>query len=312
MNNLQENRLSMYLTMKELFLNHEGNIENLPNFAANREELMQMIEAILIMTGVQITSKTGITDNKNQLREKLITMIGDYARKLAAYAKLNNNLELFHEINFSESKVRNAPDTVVMDYALLVQNKAADHMADLTVYQITEESQTALSEAMGNYFNYIGKPGVSRNEMTQNNTQLRQYFKQADAALDRMDAAVEVIRLSDESFYNTYRSSRKIIYNGRGSLTVQGFVTEATSGEPIKGATLVFTPVEEGAVMRMADASDGIITKKSAERGGFKIKHMAEGIYKVTIKKVGYEEQSIEVAVDGSELTNLTVQLQHR
>ena len=312
MNNLQENRLSMYLTMKELFMNHEGNIENLPDFTANREELMQMIEAILMLTGIEITPKTGITDSKNQLRSKLITMIGDYARKLTAYAKLNNNLELLNEVNFPESKVRNAPDTVVMDYALLVQNKAGNHLADLTVYHITEQSQTALGEAMDNYFNYIGKPGVSGSEMVQNTMQLKQYFTQADAALERMDAAVEIIRLSDEGFYNTYRNSRKILNNGRGSLTLKGIVTEQASGEPIKGATLVFTPVAENATMRSTESGGSPVTKKSANKGGFHIKNMAGGIYQVTIKKIGYEVQTVEVAVDGSELTTLNIQLQHR
>jgi len=128
-----------------------------------------------------------------------------------------------------------------------------------------------------------------------------------------MDSAVEVVRLPEPVFYHAYRNARKIIDNGTGSLAVKGFVTEQTSGEPVKGATLLFSPLGVDGAMRAAGAmvSNGIL-KRTAQKGGYNIKSLPEGMYQVVVKKVGYEDQVVQVAVAAGERTTLDVVLQRK
>lgn len=313
MKNMQENKLSMYLTVREFLTNHSDITANLPEYSNNFNNFVEATGFIQVLSGVQKTGRKGITDRKNQLRTELRVLVADYARKLIAYAKLTGNLELQQEVHFSESTIRMAADTAVLDYAQIVMQKAGDNLASLTAYGINEATQNTLGSLMESYQNAIGKPGASRAESTQITQQLSDYFKKADEFLYHMDSAVEVVRLPEPVFYHAYRNARKIIDNGTGSLAVKGFVTEQTSGEPVKGATLLFSPLGVDGAMRAAGAmvSNGIL-KRTAQKGGYNIKSLPEGMYQVVVKKVGYEDQVVQVAVAAGERTTLDVVLQRK
>jgi hypothetical protein len=53
-----------------------------------------------------------------------------------------------------------------------------------------------------------------------------------------------------------------------------------------------------------------VIRKKSFDQGGFRIKTMPEGKYKITAKAVGYSDAEVEVFISDSKLYNLNIELQ--
>jgi len=246
---------------------------------------------------------------KNQYKESLIVTIADYARKLGVYAKFTNNATLAQEVKFSESKLRQVADTAVKDYAQIVYDRAQANVAALTTYGITAATQTALLSLITNYNASIGKPSASRTESGKITKQLENLFKTADTALANMDAAVEIVRLTQVDFYNSYRNARKIVETGTGSLAVKGLVTDASTGAPLKGVSLSFSLDGNGTMAKTAKSATESIVKKTAEKGGFNIKTLPTGIYTVTIKKVGYADQVVTVAVADGKLTELNIQL---
>lgn len=133
-------------------------------------------------------------------------------------------------------------------------------------------------------------------------------FKTAETALANMDAAVEIVRVSQPAFYTGYKNARKVVETGIGSLAVKGLVTDAATGELIKGASLSFVLDGNGTKVKSANTAEAIV-KKTAEKGGFNIKSLPAGMYTVTIKKVGYAEQVATVAVADDELAEVDIQL---
>lgn len=309
MTNQQESRLSMYLTFRDFQASYTAITNPLPNYTTNSTTFVNTIPQIQAIAEQQKISKKGVTDNKNNLKETLIVMTADYARKLGVYAKFTNNATLAQEVKFSESKLRQIADTAVKDYAQIVYDRAQTNVAALATYGITAATQTTLLNAINAYNASIGKPGVSRNESGQNTKQLEALFKTADAALANMDAAVEIVRLTQVAFYNSYKNARKVIETGIGSLAVKGLVTDAVSGEPLKGVTLSFSLEGNNGLAKAAKAATESVVKKTAEKGGFNIKTLPSGMYSVTIKKVGYVDQVVTVAVADGDLTELNVQL---
>lgn len=311
MTNLQESRLSMYLVFRDFQAGYTTITNALPNYSTNSTTFVNTIPQIQAISEQQKISKKGVTDNKNQLRENLIVMTADYSRKLSTYAKFSNNLTLAQEVKFSEGKLRQVADTALKDYAQIVYDRAQSIVASLSTYGITTATQTSLSTAITAYNAVIGKPGLSRLETTQITRQLESLFKTADAALANMDASVEIVRLSQPAFYNAYKKARKIVETGIGSLAVKGLVTDSISGEPVKGATLIFS-IDGNANKSLAKAAienTESIIKKTAEKGGFNIKSIPSGIYTVTIKKVGYADRVETVAIADGELTEFNIQL---
>lgn len=309
MTNQQESRLSMYLTFRDFQASYTAITNPLPNYTTNSTTFVNTIPQIQAIAEQQKISKKGVTDNKNNLKETLIVMTADYARKLGVYAKFTNNATLAQEVKFSESKLRQIADTAVKDYAQIVYDRAQTNVAALATYGITAATQTTLLNDINAYNASIGKPGVSRNESGQNTKQLEALFKTADAALANMDAAVEIVRLTQVAFYNSYKNARKVIETGIGSLAVKGLVTDAVSGEPLKGVTLSFSLEGNNGLAKAAKAATESVVKKTAEKGGFNIKTLPSGMYSVTIKKVGYVDQVVTVAVADGDLTELNVQL---
>ena len=309
MTNQQESRLSMYLSFRDYQAAYTAITNPLPNYSANSATFESIIPQIQEVAEQQKVSTKGVTDTKNNLKENLIVTTADYSRKLGVYAKFTNNAKLAQEVKFTESKLRQVADTAVRDYAQIVYNRAQPIVGSLATYGITAETQETLLAAITAYNDSIGKPSASRTESSKITKRLEALFKTADTALANMDAAVEIIRISQPDFYAGYKNARKIVETGTGSLAVKGLVTDALTGEPVKGATLLFALDGGNGAAKTAKGAMEEMVKKTAEKGGFNIKSLPTGMYRVTIKKVGYADQVATVAVADGELTEVNIQL---
>ena len=309
MTSQQEDRLSMYLTFKDYQAPHTSITDGLPNYSENSTIFLNTIPQIQSIWEQQKLSKKGVTDSKNQLKETLIVLTADYARKLGAYAKFTNNAKLAQQVKFSEGKLRQVADTAVKNYGQIVYDLAQPLVGSLAQYGITDETQATLADAITAYNDSIGKPGAERSEGTQLTKQLATLFKTADTALENMDAAVEIIRLTQVDFYNGYKSARKVIEPGAGSLSVKGLVTDAQTGLPLKGVTVSFA-LDGGIAKAASTTSEPELVKKTAEKGGFNIKGLESGMYQVTLKKAGYANQVTTISVSDGEMTELKISLE--
>ena len=312
MTNQDESRLSMYISFKDWQANYTAITSPLPNYTANSTSFLNTIPQIQSVATLQKASKTGLADNKNSLKDALIVLTADNSGKLGAYAKFTNNPVLAQEIKFTAGKLKKEADTAVRDYAQIVYDRAQPIVASLTAYGITAATQTALLNAITTYNASIGKPAAGKAESTQLTKQLDVLFVTAETALANMDAAVEIVKLSQPNFYNGYKNARKVIVTGTGTLSLKGLITDAETGAPVKGATVTFAL--DGGVQMMAKAGKAssatpIITKKTADKGGVNIKSLPAGTYQVTIKKAGYADQIVTVSVNDGEMTVLNVSI---
>jgi hypothetical protein len=304
MNYLQESRLSMYLAFRDFQAAYTAITNPLPNYTTNSTAFINTITQIQAIAEQQKLSKKGITVNKNQLKNALIVQVVDYSRKLGAYAKFTNNPTLAKEVQMSESKLKQVADTAVKDYAQIVYDRAQPIVNSLATYGITTATQTTLLAAINAYNASIGKPRAGATEKSQHTKQLADLFKTTDTALSNMDAAVEIVRLTQTSFYNGYKTARKIVETGVGKLAVKGVITD-NSGAPVKGVSLSFTL--DGNAARASNSKP--LNKKTADKGGFYIRTLTAGIYKVVISKNGYLQQETTLAVSDGEMSVLNVQL---
>jgi hypothetical protein len=127
--------------------------------------------------------------------------------------------------------------------------------------------------------------------------------------LDKIDALVEIVRISQPDFYSGYKSARRIIETGAGSFQVKGIVTDAGTGEGLKGATLSFAQNSSNGLMKAASSSAEAMKKKTAIKGGSNIKSLPEGTCTVTVRKNGYADMTTSIAVTSGELVKLNVEL---
>jgi hypothetical protein len=292
----------MYLVARDYMTANATILTPLPNFTTNQTAFQNAITQIQASDKLQNFDKNGIAGGKSQLKQTLVTLAADSLRKLTAYAKFTNNQTLF----YSESDLKRRADTNLKDAAQGIYDRAQPIVASLATYGITAATQTVLLNAINAFNTDIPKPRLVIIEKKQSTEQLAALFKTADTALDNIDTAVEIVRLTQVNFYNGYKAARKLVLTGGGSVSVKGIVTDGSSGEPLKSVTLKFA--SNGAQAKLK-ATNGNITKKTADKGGFMIKTLAEGSYQVTITKPGYKEQTVTVNVSDGEMSVLDIKL---
>ena len=308
MNSGQESKLSMYFATNDYLTTNAAILTPLPNYAGFSTSLKSSITSIQTYAEQQKFAKTGIAETKKQARKTLALLSVDTSRKLTALATFANNKVLLDEIKYSESVLNRCPDTQLRDIAQGLYNRAQTNLTALATYGVTAATQTALQTAITNFVTAIPKPRIGIAEKKQSTTQLVNYFKAADSALDNIDTLIEIIRLTQPNFYNGYKSVRKIIMTGGNTLTMKGLVTDLSTGEPIKGAIVEFA-MDGNSVKSKAARATEVMVKKTADKGRFNVKTLPAGIYTVTVKKNGYSPQVETVAISDNERTELNIQL---
>ena len=79
------------------------------------------------------------------------------------------------------------------------------------------------------------------------------------------------------------------------SVTLKGVVTDMTENS-ISGVLLTFLEVDESNTLV---SSEPVITKSTADKGGFVVKTLDEGRYRVTATKVGYKAAEQIISING-------------
>jgi hypothetical protein len=192
------------------------------------------------------------------------------------------------------------------EFAQGVFNRVEANLAFLVDYGLNEESLQALKAAIDAYGVSIPKPRLSIAENKQATSLLTKLFEEGDIYLVKMDVLVEIVRTSHSGFYEGYKNARRLISVGVGSLALKGLVTDANTGEPLKGVKLSFAAVNTTGGGQTA----AVLVKITASKGGLHLKTLAEGMYEVTASKNGYKPQVVQVAVNASETAELRIQLQ--
>lgn len=301
MNAKQESKLKMYLAVRIFLLSNPTITAKIPNYEMFSTALDAAILQIQTNGEQQQFSISGVTDNKKRLRENLISLTADASRKVQAYAIYTGNTVLQAETKYKESYLRDVSEVKLLSIANGLHSKIEDNLPALEPYGLTAATQTAYQTAITAFANAIPEQSQSEQEKKESKLLQDQGFDAADVAVANIDAGVEIVRLSEPNFYTGYRNARKIHDMGKGSLQVQGKVAEAATGKPIPYATVTF---------RLQGHTEVVLEKETADKGGFNVKTLAEGIYELTIVKVGFQTQTVSIIVRWDQLCVVEVKME--
>ena len=309
MNHKQESKYSMKLAVRDFFNKNATITAIMPGFSALYTLYLANLTQIQLIREQQEIDKSGIKDNKDLLRVDLVTKAYDVGKKTEVYAKMNNNAILAKEVHYSETELSKAADSKLKDKALLIYDRANANLAALATYGITAAVLTALKNAIDLFNAAIPTTRTGRTETKAATDQLTKLFKADDELLAKFDLLVEVVRLPQPAFYSAYKDNRKVIDTANGSLALTALITDAATGEGVKGAKATFI-LQNGTAKATIAKAEKPLVKITALKGIFKIKNMPDGIYTVTIEKTGFKTITVTVNIANGDLTVLEVQLE--
>lgn len=278
-------------------------------FAASYNVWVAKLPLIEQNRDAQTLATTGVTTDKTNKRNVMTEKTLFMANRLQSYANVTANVELLESVQYTASDMKKARDTDVVGICDTILAKANANAAAIVTYGVTAAMITDLQTSITAYSATLAKPKAAISQTKTATENLAKLFKEADDLLTkRLDLDIEIFKASKPDLYSQYKTARVIVATGGNVIAVMGTAMFAATSEPIKGVTFTFTANNSGAMKAVAAPTKPIV-KKSSAKGNFRIANLAEGVYTVSIKKIGYKEQVLTINVANGETTNLKAEL---
>jgi hypothetical protein len=283
MNAQQEAKLQMYRAVENYCDANAAIIGTNAAFMAAFGDFKAKIAAIIITAQADDVPITGITADKNALKQALCGQAADLASIINAYAATVGNNTLRQQVDFSASALLKTREDLLAPRCQNIHDAGTANLAALADYGVTNQMLTALQTAIDAYAAATPKSRTAINERKTTTANLAAQFKETDGLLEtRMDKIVVAFKTNDPDFVRTYEAARRLVKPPTTTTQLKGIVTDQADGKPIKGASITAAPDEP-------DITNPPITVTTDADGAYLIKPIIVGDYNITATATGFQ-----------------------
>jgi hypothetical protein len=299
MTTLQVLKLRMYIALRILLRANPAILAKLPN----ADELLIALDNAIadIQANDLLKKKTAneIREIINALRTNLTRDILSTSRKIQAYADYKKDKALLKDTKYTDSSLSGLSDVELVQVAKSLHATVNLYLTELQPYELNAETQKTLLDDATLYETSSPQLDAKNREQTNLTALIAENYKTADGIVASLDKLVEIVRDTEPAFYKEYKKTRKVEVP-KDVVQLVAKILDAVTGAGIPNATVTFT---------QTDATADPIVKQTADKGGFQIKSLPNGIYSVTVVKLGYLTQTISIIVTGDEPYSLEVKM---
>lgn len=199
---------------------------------------------------------------------------------------------------YTETDLKKISDNELDTTLSLIYKSAQVNQEQLVPYGVTTGKIADYKVAIDAFKLAIGSPKGGTISRKQSTDQLAVLFDDSITLVEKVDLMLDTFKFSNPALYAEYQNNRRIIYHS-GSITLKCEVTDAATGLPLEGALVTFKLNGNAA-----------LEKITSKVGGFTIKSMDEGTYAVTVTRLGYVPQNLNVNVLDVELNTVKVAME--
>lgn len=302
MNAIQEAKLRMYHAVESYCQSNEDIISTNPAFVTAFGEFRAKIAAISAAAQQSDRVLTGITADKNAVKQKLCEMTAETAGVIYAFAATTGDNTLKNQTALSVSSLLKMRADALPARCQNVREAAEANAAALADYGITRAKLTALQAAIDDYAASTPKPRTAYSERKTVNAQIARLFAETDGFLkERADRLVQTFRAAHPDFVETYETARRIIQPPHTTTQLKGEIVDKQTGAPVQTAHLTATP---------ADSSNPTVTAAPNSDGEYLLKPLAHGAYRITVTAAGYKNFQQDIDVLMGEVNDLDVEME--
>jgi len=202
----------MYLAVQVVCEKKQAVWQALPAFVKSYQEFKARVATIQSFAQHQARRKTGLTEDKQRLRNDMCELAVSVAAAVKVYAGEVKNLDLLKRVSYSRTELGAARDTVSADRCRDIYAAAQENIAVLPDYGITSDSLAKFLAAIEGYATAITNPRESRVVGKTVTGNLLAEIKAADDLLrDRLDNLVQQLAGKDPVFVTDYTNARIVV-----------------------------------------------------------------------------------------------------
>ena len=211
MNNILENKLSMYQKVQGFMALHTSETAGVSAVATLKTQFDTKVNAILALAAIAGADITGFTVDKQAKRDDLKAKVLKLSTAIVAYAAMTDNYKLIEKCDETPSALDAMRDNDFYTYAKLIIAEATPLMTSLVPYGVVATDLTASNTAATTYLTNIQNPRVQINERSRSLSDIENLFADADVFLkEKLDNVMKVFVATNSSLYRGYEGSRGI------------------------------------------------------------------------------------------------------
>ena len=299
MTTLQVEKLRMYIALRTLLRANPAILAKLPN--AN-ELLTALDNAIAEIQANDLLKKNYVNEIKqiiDELRTNLIRDIMSTSRRMQAYADYKKDKALLKGTKYTDTYLSSLSDVQLVLVAKSLYEKVNLYLTEVELYGLNAATQKTLLNDTTLYDTSSPQLDAKGREQTNLTAVIAENYKTADAIVASLDKLVEIVHDTEPAFYKSYKATRKVEVP-KDVVQLIAKITDAQTGAGVPNTTVTLV---------LNGTTTNPIVKQTAEKGGFQIKTLHNGIYTVTVVKLGYLTQILTIIITGDEPYGLNVKM---
>lgn len=262
------------------------------NITACKEAYIKLGKIISTMEDsmqVQITDHTGLTKEKNYLKQLLAEMTVAVSGGLVSYAHNKHDYALEGEMHCSLTQLERMSDDVMLERCKTVKTKANDLVAELADFAIDAALITQFTDRIKDFEKICPKVSEAIDTRKMHTANLDNLIAEAsDLLKNEMDRLVVLIDDTHETFKKLYKNARSIDdYHGRRTAAPlpEGFgsITGIVSNSVDSGLI-------EDAVVSLEELN---LTVSTDEDGEYYFEKVPAGVYTMKVSAETYNDETV-------------------
>lgn len=217
MNLRQVNKTRMYNATNRVLDNYSTLFEQAEVFKDRHQAYKDLLSQIEDYRQVQEAATSGLTIEKDQIREALTVLILRVAAGLKAYATGAKDANLKKKAHYTPSRLNQASDPVLYDIGLLIYKLALPFNGQLDVYFVGQAELDALQQKLVEFKTAMPQNRVATSTRKSSTTNISTLMQQIDKMLrEEIDVLLLPFQFMHPDFHEQYKNARIIIdYAGR-------------------------------------------------------------------------------------------------
>jgi hypothetical protein len=190
--------------------------ENEPEIVSLYNQLEADHSKIIELDGaLSATDLTGLTAQKDNTFDRLIEATYKLAKKMSAYAKINNVYSLIPMVNISYSTLSRGPELEAVNRCSGIIEKASEQIDNLSTFRVTLTEIEADRQLIADYRKQTGERTAASKDKPVKGGEINEILAGLRSHLDIMDDLVKGM-IDDKEFISRYKSWRTIVDYGKG------------------------------------------------------------------------------------------------
>lgn len=239
--------------------------------------------------------------SKTKQRSTLTTFCIEIAAKGRAFAIHTQNDSLEQILSTTLSSLNKLGDTIFRDRAQMIKNtvEAEIFNIDSTIYHLTAADLVDFQTLIDNYTQAIPGPNSRISQIKTLNTSFEALLNATKSIAKKLDALVETIRFTENTFYTAYHSARKPQKPPTKVRSLVCVITDALTQTALYRATISITNKD----------TQKILSKTTTIQGRIVVQSLPEGEYTLKVSERGYETHTVAIIIRSGHTTTETIAL---